>query len=158
MVVTLDRTKCFEHFSKYISGLSARSKLEIIHWSFPSYQSKLACDMVRPGIHFTIALWVCDWKLVKSLLAVILIFNDPFRWQCCTCHASWAVVACAKLWLDWIIMFHVRIIGSFFRFGLKAHKLLMTQAPDHWTRERLGRKMKMVVPHTRPNGWKDQNF
>ena len=34
--------------------------------------------------------------------------HNPVRSQICTCHDSWAVVACAKLWPDLIIIFHVR--------------------------------------------------
>ena len=33
--------------------------------------------------------------------------NDPIRSQLCTCHESRAVVACAKLWLDWNIIFWI---------------------------------------------------
>ena len=35
-----------------------------------------------------------------------LDFNHPIRPQFCTCHDSWAVMTCAKLWLDLIIIFH----------------------------------------------------
>ena len=34
--------------------------------------------------------------------------SDAIRPQICTCHDSWAVVACAKLWPEWIIIFDVR--------------------------------------------------
>ena len=50
-------------------------------------------------------------------------YNDPIRSQFCTCHDSWAVVACAKLWPYWILMFHVRITDSLGRFRLWGHKL-----------------------------------
>ena len=48
--------------------------------------------------------------------------NDPIRSQFCTYHDSSAVMACAKLWLDWIIMFHARTTCIFARFGLWPHK------------------------------------
>ena len=32
----------------------------------------------------------------------------PIRPQFCTCHNSWAVVACAKLWPDWILEIKMR--------------------------------------------------
>ena len=47
---------------------------------------------------------------------------DLIRSQFCTCHDSWAVVACAKLWTDLIIIFHVIVIYIFTRLGLWAHK------------------------------------
>ena len=36
--------------------------------------------------------------------------NDPSRSQNCTCHDSSAVVTCAKLWPDQIIIFQVKLI------------------------------------------------
>ena len=34
--------------------------------------------------------------------------NDPIRSQFCTCHDSSAVVACPKLWTDWITRIRIR--------------------------------------------------
>ena len=34
--------------------------------------------------------------------------NDPSRPQSYTCHDSWAVVTCAKLWPDWMIKIKTR--------------------------------------------------
>ena len=49
-------------------------------------------------------------------------FNDLFRSQFCTCHDSWAVVGCAKLWPD-LIIFHLkwRCILQNFRYELINH-------------------------------------
>ena len=49
--------------------------------------------------------------------------------QFCTYHKSWAVVACAKLWPDWIIIFHARTIDIFTRFGSRVHKTLRDMGP-----------------------------
>ena len=42
--------------------------------------------------------------------------------QICTCHDSWAVVACAKLWPDWIIRIQTKPKGIFSRFQWWADK------------------------------------
>ena len=34
--------------------------------------------------------------------------NNPLRSQFCTCHDSSAVVACAKLWADWIMKIKIK--------------------------------------------------
>ena len=40
----------------------------------------------------------------------------------CTCHDSWAVMACTKLWPDLIRIFHIKIRYIFsIKFGLWAH-------------------------------------
>ena len=45
--------------------------------------------------------------------------NDLIRWEFCTCHDSSAVVACAKLWRNWIILkTATRILHQFSMFGL----------------------------------------
>ena len=41
------------------------------------------------------------WKLFHCNSYI----NDTIRSQFCTCHSSLAVVLCAKLWPDWIIIF-----------------------------------------------------
>ena len=47
------------------------------------------------------------------------------RSQFCTCHDSWAVMACAKLWPDWIMKIKFKIQNVFTRFHLWAHKAFM---------------------------------
>ena len=42
----------------------------------------------------------------------------------CTCHNSSAVVTCAKLWSDWIIVFQLRPTWIFTGFGWWAHELV----------------------------------
>ena len=53
--------------------------------------------------------------------------DDPTRSQFCTCHNSWAAVACVELWPGQII-FYIRAIFVFTRFGLWAHILF-----EKWT-------------------------
>ena len=43
-------------------------------------------------------------KFCENLFPSDFDFDDPIRPQCCTCHDSWAVVACAKLWPDQMII------------------------------------------------------
>ena len=39
---------------------------------------------------------------------LMLINYDPIRSQFCTCHDSFAVMTCAKLWPDQMIIFHTK--------------------------------------------------
>ena len=57
------------------------------------------------GTHSTNGLWAYTSNLENILHALKFHYNDPIRLQFCTCHDSWAVVACAKLPPDWIIIF-----------------------------------------------------
>ena len=55
--------------------------------------------------------------------------NDQIRSQFCTCHDSWAVVSCAKLWPEWIIGILIIAKGIFARFHLSAHQVLVVWIP-----------------------------
>ena len=46
-------------------------------------------------------------KSCKSIYCFHLKNNDPIRPQFCTCHSSWAAVACAKYWPECVI-FHIQ--------------------------------------------------
>ena len=59
---------------------------------------------------------------VFFLFAQIFYSDDQIRSQFCTCHDSSAVMACAKLWPDWDIIFHKTVTCIIKRFGLWAHK------------------------------------
>ena len=48
--------------------------------------------------------------------------NDPIRSQFCTCHDSLAVMTCAKLQPNWVIVFRLMAIFMFTSFELWAHK------------------------------------
>ena len=62
------------------------------------------------------------YELLIQILKNILICpnmdsSNPIRSQFCTC---WAAVACAKLWPDLVLIFHVRAKGVFANFALWA--------------------------------------
>ena len=63
--------------------------------------------------HSTKGLWAHNWNLVVVISAVNYNFNYPISLQICTCHNSSAVVTCAKLWTDWIIIFQERATWFF---------------------------------------------
>ena len=77
-------------------------------WSSP-YQHKLG--LVTQTVY----------ELVIVILWKIHDFSDPARSQICTCHDSWAVVACAKLWPDWIIISYPTGTTILGKFRLWAH-------------------------------------
>ena len=56
-----------------------------------------------------------------SRFKMIDLISSPL----CTCHDSSAVVTCAKLWPDLVIIFHVISTCNFTRFELWAHKLFV---------------------------------
>ena len=64
-------------------------------------------------MRFTNSWWAHDWNLIDSF-CFNCDFDDSIRSQFCTCHNSWAVVACAKLWTDLIVIFLVRATLIFF--------------------------------------------
>ena len=71
--------------------------------------------MCTPMNHVTKCLWAHNWNLLKILFTLMFIFmiqsshNFP--------HVTAAVVACAKLWPDWIIIFHVRVTQNVAMFN-----------------------------------------
>ena len=74
-----------------------------------------------------VCLWVHDW----NSLCFNYELDDPIRSQICACHDSWAVMTCAKLWSDWIIIIHVTGTWMFARFGLWAHKRVVSWVLVH---------------------------
>ena len=66
--------------------------------------------------------------------------NDPVRSHFCTCHDSWAVMTCAKLWPDQTTISHLRAHDIFISFGLWAHK-----PPVKW--------ILWHIRHQRPRSW-----
>ena len=85
-------------------------------------------------------LWGLGFISQRVYVLIIQIFQSSccfvmksfisMRSQFCRCHDSWAVMACAKLWPDLIISFHVRATYIFTRFGLWAHKLFVKCIPE----------------------------
>ena len=49
-----------------------------------------------------------SFKSCKNTSCTYFKYNDPIKSQFCTGHDSWAVMACAKLWHDWIIRVEIR--------------------------------------------------
>ena len=47
--------------------------------------------------------------LWKSFLLLECDCDETVRSQISTCHDSWAVMTCAKLWPDWVIICHERL-------------------------------------------------
>ena len=59
----------------------------------------------------TISQRVCELLIHISLIFLMLLLEkncDQIRSQFCTCHNSWAVMACAKLWHDLIIVIIIK--------------------------------------------------
>ena len=63
---------------------------------------------IWPGAHFTNHLWGPQLNSCGIYFCSNFDSDDPTRSQICTCHNSWAVVTCAKLWSAHFIIFHVR--------------------------------------------------
>ena len=55
--------------------------------------------------------------------------DDSIRSEFCTCHDSWAVMACAKFWPDLIVIFHITATHMLTRFGVWAHLLCVRWIP-----------------------------
>ena len=94
-------------------------------WFIPSCPSRLLSCLpeLRNPFH---PLFMSSWfKSCDNSNYFNMKNNDQFRSQFCTCQDSLAVVACAKLWPDWIIKIMIKAIRIVTRFQLSAHKLLM---------------------------------
>ena len=73
-------------------------------------------EPITHSAHLTHDLWAHDWNLVSSHFVLNIDSDDPIRSQFCTCHDSSAVMTCAKLWPDVIIIFHVKSMCTVTRF------------------------------------------
>ena len=75
--------------------------------------------------------------------------NNPIRLQFCTCQGSSAAMACAKLWLDLIIIFHVKAICIVTSFGWCAHEPFVSWSPglDSGQLAAPGSGPQQVAPH-----------
>ena len=93
------------------------------HLKAPCHWFKGLCHHHVPVTHFT-EFMSSYLKIYKSSLGFNCNFDDTIRSQICTCHDSWAVVKCTKLWPDYIIIFQER--GIWIWFGLWAHNSLQT--------------------------------
>ena len=104
---------------------------EVIGCHFSRRDAMLYPIPLRPApeIHITTHLWAENPTLVKEDMEFYAKYNDPIKSQFCTCHDSSAVVACATLWLDWIIRIKIRANIIFMRFQSGARKSLVTWSP-----------------------------
>ena len=79
-----------------------------------------------PGINDQGSLSPIVYELIMEILKIFFSFNpdsdDPVRSQICTCHDSWAVVTCAKLWSDHMIIFRARAIRNFCEIWIMSSK------------------------------------
>ena len=80
-------------------------------------------------IHFTKALWDFTSNLFKKICCSDIKTNDPITTQFCTCHDSSAVMTCAKLWYDLVIIVKVRVKFIFTKFQMWVHKTLCIMGP-----------------------------
>ena len=91
--------------------------------------SQVGCLVRGPWTHSTNG---CE--LIINILSIQWLFshmknNKLTRPWFCTCHDSWAVVTCAKLWPDGIIPVIITAVIIFTRFQWWAHKALVIKVP-----------------------------
>ena len=81
------------------------------------------------GIRSINHLWIHDPFLVNSHVNSTWQIMNPSGHNFCTCHDSWAVVACANLWSGWnrYIQNGEKLIGT--RFQPKAHIIFVKWVP-----------------------------
>ena len=79
------------------------------------------------------------WPITQTIYDIMQILINSFcssfdsnysiSSHFCTCHDSLAVMACAKLWTDLIIIFHMRAVNIFTRFVIWVRKSLVKWFP-----------------------------
>ena len=107
----------------------------IILWSCCWYDNDAMSLMINPSIGFisqTVHELIIEvlWKLVCPNNP----FNHPIRSQICTCYDSLAVVTCAKLWSDLIIIFHIGVNVFLTNFHFKLLNCLWDKSQVHDSR------------------------
>ena len=80
-------------------------------------QGQSGSSVLRPGPYLTQVLWAHSWNLRNIYFIYIGILMTQIMSRSCTCHDSSAVVACAKLWPDLVIIFQVRATRNFTRLN-----------------------------------------
>ena len=97
-------------------------------WSSPSgdHRALLKCYpygrlLLSAGVHITSCSWAHNPNLMAMSLGYSEISHDQIMSQLCTCHDSWAVMACANLWPDMNITCLVKL--CIFLYGLP-HKFI----------------------------------
>ena len=89
---------------------------------------------VSPGTCFTKGWRAHNTNLIKIHMAPLfkkwVIY--PIKWQFCTCHDSWAVVACAKLSLDWMVRINIRAIRTFYEISMLSSIAVIWSSGSCW--------------------------
>ena len=70
-----------------------------------------------------------EHKSSENMVSSYFDSDDPIRPQLCTCHDSWAVMTCAKLWPDLTNIFHMRATYVFTKFGSQAQNPVVKWTP-----------------------------
>ena len=102
-----------------VTGMCVLSLVPYAMVSYPVSTTRIQ------GTHFTDVVWALNWNPVKNNFAFILI-----KAQICTCHDSLAVVTCAKLCLDLIIIFQVRTVCILFKIWMMSSWAICEMG--HW--------------------------
>ena len=102
-------------------------------------------------------------KSCENLFCYNFDFDKSIRSQICTCSDNWAVMICANLWPDLIIVFHVRATQIFKRFWL--YELITILFGKPWYHVRLTihlhiiqfcdscLKLRFIIPAAQRNCW-----
>ena len=119
-------------------ALKSSDDFRVIHYYHNhAWESRQHCEIsspsfyghILPGTCFTFNLCSHNWNCVKNSMCSYLDSVVSIRSQFCTCHDSSSVMACAKLWPDLVIIFHIRATHILIRFRLGAHKLFVKWIP-----------------------------
>ena len=94
----------------------------VCHWGLCAFMLHDVRPILQKACEFII-------DILKKISYHNYDWTEQIWPQICTCHGSSAPMTCAKLWPDWIIIFHVRAGWIFTRCGLWAHKTLVKCAP-----------------------------
>ena len=99
------------------------------HWWCPSlwYCGQYQCWLKPARPSSTNIPWAQNGNL-KMVFHSFLMIYCPIELQFCTCHDSYAVMACAKFWLNWIIDLR-RVKLDFIEFRSWSHLCLLDSTP-----------------------------
>ena len=95
--------------------LAGKQCCECRKWSWN--QGKLATKRMHSLMFYEPVI-----HILKNIPSSCLKYDGSIKSQFCTCHASWAGMACAKLWLDWVATRTITAKRIFMKFNLWASK------------------------------------
>ena len=115
--------------------------------------------METDGAHYTTSQGSISQRVYKLIINILekklccfyMENNGQIRPQFCTCHDSSAVMACAKLWSDWIIHIKCRAKRIFTRFQSWAHEEFVKWSKDRWGRHMNGTQQQLDTPAKETN-------